>query len=202
VRREQLEHVLRAACAIAKADASLVIGSQAILGSFGDDVLPEAAVRSVEVDVTFLDDPADERSDQVDGAIGELSQFHETFGYYAQGVSVTTAILPSGWQNRLVVLDTPGTSPGRGLCLEPHDLVVSKPQAGPRERRLPLNLPPTLILFPPVRRSAPGKLTVTASDTRHFLKPITRRRAEASGPRSGFSRSPPSPQSDSMRSWE
>lgn len=126
MRREQLEHVLRAACTIAKADAALVIGSQAILGSFGDDVLPEAAVRSVEVDVTFLDDPADERSDQVDGAIGELSQFHETFGYYAQGVSVTTAILPSGWQDRLVVLDTPGTSPGRGLCLEPHDLVVSK----------------------------------------------------------------------------
>lgn len=79
MRREQLEHVLRAACSIAHADAALVIGSQAILGSFSDEV------RSVEVDVTFFDDPADERSDQVDGAIGELSQFHETFGYYAQG---------------------------------------------------------------------------------------------------------------------
>jgi hypothetical protein len=91
VRREQLEHVLRAACTIVQADAALVFGSQAILGSFTEDVLPEAAVRSVEVDVTFFDDPAEERSDQVDGAIGELSQFHETFGYYAQGVSVTTA---------------------------------------------------------------------------------------------------------------
>jgi hypothetical protein len=126
VRRAQLEHVLRAACTVAKADAALVIGSQAILGSFGDDVLPEAAVRSIEADVTFLHDPSDERSDQVEGAIGELSQFHETFGYYAQGVSVSTAVLPSGWQGRLVVLDTPVTSPGRGLCLEPHDLVVSK----------------------------------------------------------------------------
>jgi hypothetical protein len=58
VRRAQLEHVLRAACTVAKADAALVIGSQAILGSFGDEVLPEAAVRSIEVDVTFLDDPS------------------------------------------------------------------------------------------------------------------------------------------------
>jgi hypothetical protein len=37
-----------------------------------------------------------EKADKVDGAIGELSTFHETSGYYAQGVSVSTAILPSG----------------------------------------------------------------------------------------------------------
>lgn len=128
MRREQLEHVLRAACTVANQDAALVIGSQAILGSFPDEALPDAAVRSIEVDVTFLDDPADEKSDLVDGALGELSQFHETFGYYAQGVSVSVsaAVLPSGWRDRLVVLDTPGTRPGRGWCLEPHDLVVSK----------------------------------------------------------------------------
>ena len=29
-----------------------------------------------------------------------------------------------------MVLDTPGTSPGRGLCLERHDLVASKLAAG------------------------------------------------------------------------
>jgi hypothetical protein len=88
--------------------------------------LPEAAVRSIEVDLTFLDDPGDRKSDRVDGALGELSQFHETFGYYAQGVSVTTAVLPSGWRERLCGFGAPGTRPGRGLCLEPHDLVVSK----------------------------------------------------------------------------
>lgn len=35
-------------------------------------------------------------------------------------------MLPDGWRDRLVTLDTPGTQPGRGLCLEPHDCVVSK----------------------------------------------------------------------------
>ena len=126
MRRDQLEHVLRAACTIAKADEALVIGSQAILGSLPEEVLPVEAIRSIEVDVAFLDDVNDELSDRVDGALGELSQFHETFGYYAQGVSVTTAVLPSGWQERLIVFETPGTAPGRGLCLERHDLVVSK----------------------------------------------------------------------------
>ncbi len=75
--------MLRAACAVTAEEVALVIGSQAILGSFTEDALPEAAVRSIEVDLTFLDDPSDKKSDLVDGALGELSQFHETFGYYA-----------------------------------------------------------------------------------------------------------------------
>jgi hypothetical protein len=126
VRREQLEHVLRAACSIAESDVALVVGSQAILGSFPDDALPPAAARSIEVDIAFFDDPGELRSDLVDGAIGELSTFHETFGYYAQGVGVGTAVLPEGWRDRLVRFATPASAPGSALCLEPHDLVASK----------------------------------------------------------------------------
>jgi hypothetical protein len=33
----------------------------------------------------------------LDGAIGELSVFHQSFGYYAHGVDDTTATLPAGW---------------------------------------------------------------------------------------------------------
>ena len=126
MRREQLEHVLRAACSIVDAETALVIGSQAILASFADDVLPPAAARSIEVDLAFFDDPREEKSDLVDAAIGELSQFHETFGYYAQGVSVTTAVLPDGWCDRLVSFATAAFASGGALCLEPHDLAASK----------------------------------------------------------------------------
>lgn len=94
--REQLEHVLRAASAIAGEPDVLVIGSQSVLGSFADEDLPPEATSSIEADIAFLEDPADVKADQVDGVIGELSMFHETFGYYAQGVSVTTAVLPAG----------------------------------------------------------------------------------------------------------
>jgi hypothetical protein len=83
VRREQLEHVLRAASQIAQDPDVLVIGSQSILGAIPEERLPAAATASIEVDVAFFDDPEDRKADRVDGAIGELSAFHESYGYYA-----------------------------------------------------------------------------------------------------------------------
>jgi hypothetical protein len=68
----------------------------------------------------------------VEGSIGELSPFHETYGYYAQAVGRGTAVLPGGWEERLVAVPT---SAGRGLCLEPHDLVISKYVAGREKDR-------------------------------------------------------------------
>lgn len=133
--REQLAHILRAASTIAGERDVLVIGSQSVLGTFGEQQLPYEATASMEADVAFFDDPGDVKADRVDGAIGELSGFHETFGFYAQGVSVTTAVLPDGWRNRVVSFEGAATAPGRGLCLEPHDCVISKLVAG-REKDL------------------------------------------------------------------
>jgi hypothetical protein len=56
--------------------------------------------------------------------------FHATFGYYAQGVVETTAVLPEGWRERLVRFETPGTNGAVAWCLEPHDLWISKAIAG------------------------------------------------------------------------
>jgi hypothetical protein len=130
VNREQLEHILRAASQIADDPDVFVIGSQSVLGSIPEDQLPLEATASMEVDVAFFDDPDNRKSDQVDGAIGELSPFHEMNGYYAQGVSVSTATLPAGWRDRLVLVESQSTRPGRGYALEPHDCVVSKLVAG------------------------------------------------------------------------
>lgn len=60
MRRQDLAHVLRAACAVAEDDHSLVLGSQSILGSFDEDELPPVTTLSLEVDVAFLGD-ADRR---------------------------------------------------------------------------------------------------------------------------------------------
>ena len=51
-------------------------------------------------------------------------------GYYAQGVDKTTAILPGGWQERLVPIKNPNTRGATGWCLEVHDLVIAKAVAG------------------------------------------------------------------------
>lgn len=126
--RTQFEHVVRAAGAILDRREILVIGSQAIHASVTS--LPHAAERSVEVDVAVVGDADGRCADLIDGAIGELSMFQETFGYYAQGVSETTAVLPDGWRARLVPFETPATNGVRALCLELHDLWISKAVAG------------------------------------------------------------------------
>ncbi len=124
--RTQLEHIIRAASRISGDTEIVVIGSQAIHAH--DMVLPPVAYVSEEADVYPRHHP--DRADDIDIAIGELSSFHETFGYYAHGVSPRTAVLPAGWEQRLVRLSNPNTDGATGLCLDPHDLVLSKYAAG------------------------------------------------------------------------
>ena len=126
VTRAQLEHVIRAAATIAEDDEIVVIGSQAILGQFPDAT--GALTVSNEADVYPRHLP--ERADLIDGSIGEGSPFHDTFGYYARGVGPTTALLPAGWESRLVRVQNANTRGSAGLCLEVHDLVLSKYAAG------------------------------------------------------------------------
>ena len=124
--RAALEHVLRAAAAVSNEREIVVIGSQSILGQFPD--APEALLVSMDADVFPRHAP--DKSALIDGAIGELSKFHETFGYYAHGVDDTTATLPAGWTDRLVRLHNENTSDAVGWCLDVHDLAISKLVAG------------------------------------------------------------------------
>jgi hypothetical protein len=122
VKRSQLEHVIRASADIANDDEIVIVGSQAILGQFPD--APTDLLVSVEADVYPRNHP--ERAELIDGSIGELSPFHDTFGYYAQGVGPETATLPVGWESRLVPICNANTRGATGLCLEVHDLVLAK----------------------------------------------------------------------------
>lgn len=101
----------------------VVIGSQALLASHPD--APPSLLRSMEVDLYPLDAP--EKADLIDGSIGELSPFHDAFGYYAHGVGVETAILPAAWRSRWIRVETEGAV---GWCLSPVDLAISKLAAG------------------------------------------------------------------------
>lgn len=127
MRREDLEHLIRAAGAISGSRRVVVIGSQAILGQFPQGAPPRATL-SMEADLFPIDAP--DTADLLTGSLGELSPFHAVFGYYGDGVTVGTAHLPEGWQDRLVRIDNENTSGYIGLCLEVHDLLVSKYLAG------------------------------------------------------------------------
>lgn len=121
MKKQQLDHVLRAAGRITGEKQFLIIGSQSLHGKCPD--LPDEITRSAEVDLI-----AKKNFDRTEwlNAIGQDSQFHETFGYYADPVDETTATLPKGWNGRLVNLPPGDTEGVKGLCLDPHDLAIAK----------------------------------------------------------------------------
>ena len=129
--RAQLEHVIRAAGTIADDDDVVVIGSQSILGEFPS--APAELLVSNEADVYPRARP--DRSELIDASIGEGSPFQREFGYYAHGVDETTAVLPDGWYERLILVTGENTRFVRGWCLEVHDLAIAKYSAG-REKDL------------------------------------------------------------------
>ena len=127
--RAQFEHAIRAAGAVVGENDVIVIGSQAIHAWINREI-PDAALRSVEADIALREDIDGSKADLIDGSIGEASLFQETFGFYAHGVSVTTALLPRGWDQRLVRFVTPATAGVVAWCLSPEDLWVTKALAG------------------------------------------------------------------------
>ena len=123
MRRDQLEHAIRAACEVSNDTELLVFGSQAILGEYPNAA--RALRGSIEVDLQPRNKP--EATDAIDGALGEFSLFHQTHGFYVHGVSIEVAVLPPGWEGRTVpVVDEVNTRGGVGHCLESHDLAASK----------------------------------------------------------------------------
>ena len=69
---------------------------------------------------------SEEKTELVEAVMGELFKFHDTFGYYAKGVDLTTSKLPEGWENRLVEICNENTNGISGMCVEIHDVMVSK----------------------------------------------------------------------------
>ncbi|TXJ07317.1 MAG: hypothetical protein E6Q27_01910 [Aeromicrobium sp.] len=133
--RQQLAHVLRAACEITGDARVLVVGSQAILGSFDEDNLPSSATASLEADIAFFDDQSRGKADAVEGAIGEFSAFHQMNGYYAEGIHIDTVVLPKGWEDRVAGWTLVSSQPAEPLFLDVHDLGIAKLMAG-REKDL------------------------------------------------------------------
>lgn len=130
MRIDQLKHLVGAAANIVEEDEFIVIGSQAILGTHTD--APEPLLRSMEADLYPRRSP--EKAEAIDGVLGDGSQFHRSFGYYAHGVGPETAKAPVGWEERLVAVSVearPGSQRASvAFCLETHDLVLAKCVAG------------------------------------------------------------------------
>lgn len=94
MRKDQLEHLIRAAGEVTGEREILVIGSQALLGTIHRP-FDRTLTFSAEADLAFRNERL---ADLVDKNLGELSSFHDEYGVYAQGVVPETACLPEGWK--------------------------------------------------------------------------------------------------------
>jgi len=121
MKKQQLDHILRAAGTITGQKQFVIVGSQALHGKYPD--LADAIVMSAEVDLFA---PKQPDATELLNEIGVDSPFHVTYGFYADPVDEATAVLPKGWKGRLVNLPAGDTGGVRALCLEPHDLAISK----------------------------------------------------------------------------
>jgi uncharacterized nucleotidyltransferase DUF6036 len=135
MRRDQLEHAIKTACQIIGRPEVIVVGSQSILGTFGEDELPARATMSAEVDILPIADSNEETeqlADRIEGVAGEFSPFEELHGFRIDGVDLTTSALPEGWRDRLVKVQNANTAAltgelqFTGWCLDKEDLCVAK----------------------------------------------------------------------------
>jgi hypothetical protein len=135
MRRDQLEHAIRAACQIIGRPEVIVLGSQSILGTFREDELPVRATMSGEVDILPIADSNEETkhlANDIEGVAGEFSPFEALHGFRIDGVDLNTSSLPEGWRDRLVKVQNANTAgPAGGLqftgwCLDKEDLCVAK----------------------------------------------------------------------------
>jgi hypothetical protein len=131
MKREQLEHIIRASGDITDQYEFVIVGSQSMLGPVPN---PEKVFTvSMEADIYPLQAP--ELATQIDGGIGEGSQFHQTYGYYAQGVGPETATLPKDWMQRVHRVQNGNTKDRVGYCLDLVDLFLAKATAGREKDR-------------------------------------------------------------------
>lgn len=121
MKKHQLDHILRAAGNITGQKQFVIVGSQALHGKYPD--LADEIVMSADADLFASRQPD---ATELLNEIGVDSPFHVTYGFYADPIDEGAAVLPKGWKGRLVNLPAGDTGGVRGLCLEPHDLAISK----------------------------------------------------------------------------
>lgn len=118
-----LQHMIRAAQALAEDRDILVLGSASLLASFPALGKPESLLAST-YDADLYPDPFDELTGtMLDEALGENRAYFQRHGYHAdilRGSVLST--LPRGWRERLI----PVPCCGAARALDPHDLAAVK----------------------------------------------------------------------------
>jgi hypothetical protein len=123
MRKSELKLALRAAARIAGDNEFFLIGSQAVHAYCAHP--PAEVTLSQECDLYPKNQP--QTANRVDAELGRGSRLARRQGFYVDVVTPQLATLPIGWERRLRPLRAGAVT---ALCLDVHDLVVSKLAAG------------------------------------------------------------------------
>jgi hypothetical protein len=130
MRAEQLRDLARRAANVTGYRQILVLGSQAVHGALPHVDLPAITTMSEEADLAVPNDMSGDTPHQIEAEFGMGSPYHQHFGVYADGISLTEVHLPRGWEGRVRterIADARGAdNPVTLLFPEIHDLCTSK----------------------------------------------------------------------------
>jgi len=128
--RNDIDRLLVEAMRVTNHRDYVIIGSLSVLGAVAQP--PELMTQSIDVDLYPKDDPG--RASEIADALGQGSEFEETFKYYADAVSPMLPTLPDGWNERLIKV---GFDSGvAAWFLDPNDAAISKyVRSGSRDRK-------------------------------------------------------------------
>ena len=101
LRKEDIDHILRAAAAVTNQSSFVLIGTGAVIATARH--VPASMMMTPEIDLYVESDDNETFSDLIDATIGHGSMFHRTFHYHGDGVGAHTAIMPRDWRSRAVV---------------------------------------------------------------------------------------------------
>ena len=124
LRRPDIDHILRAAASLSGHSRFVMVGTGAVIAMAKH--IPVAMMMTEEIDI-YVENTTDAEliSDLIDASIGRDSQFHRTFGYYGDGVSEQTAVMPPDWRGRATEY---ATSDGlaTAVCPSADDIAIAK----------------------------------------------------------------------------
>ena len=153
-----LQHIIRAAQALAEDRTILVLGFASLLASFPELGNAESPLAST-YDADLCPEPFDELTGtMLDEALGENRAYYQRHGYHADILRDTILqTLPSGWRGRLV--SVPGCA--AAYALDPHDLAAVKLLVGrPKDINLLVHLHAAALINAEVVRSRMNLLDI------------------------------------------
>ncbi|MGD0430365.1 MAG: DUF6036 family nucleotidyltransferase [Acetobacteraceae bacterium] len=124
LRRPDIDHILRAAASLSGHSRFVMVGTGAVIATAKH--IPVAMMMTEEIDIYVEDTPdPDWISNLIDASIGRYSQFHRTFGYYGDGVSERTAVMPLDWRQRATEYTTQDGL-ATAVCPSAEDIAIAK----------------------------------------------------------------------------